>query len=75
MSEHFLNRSQICSTLEEVGGEGMAKDVGMDAGRIEACLPGERAEDEERTGARERAALRVEEQLRAVAPVEVGPAA
>ena len=71
MSEHFLNRSQICASLDEVCGERMAKDVGMDAGRIEACLPGKRTEDEERSGARERPAFRVQEQLRAVPPVEV----
>ena len=75
MSEHFLNRSQICASLEEMGGEGMAKDVGVNAGRVETRLLGEPAEDQERAGAGEGAALGVEEELRAVAAVEVRPAA
>ena len=75
MSEHFLNRSQISASLEQVGGEGMAKDVRMHAGRVEACFAGERAQDEECPGARERAAFRVQKQFRTVAPVEVRAAA
>ena len=75
MSEHFLNRSQICASLQQVGGEGMAKDVGVDAGRVEACLLGEPAKNEERARPRERPALGVEEELRAVAAVEVRPPA
>jgi len=74
MSEHFLNRSQISASLEQVGGEGMAKDVRVHAGRVEPCLAGERAEDQERACACERPALGVQEELRAVAPVEVGTA-
>ena len=75
MSKHFLNRSQISASLEQVGGEGMAKDVGVHAGRVEPGLACQRAQDQERAGAGERAALGVQEELRAVAPVEVRPSA
>ena len=47
----------------------------MDPRRFEAGFLGQAAQDQERAGARQRAALGVEEELRAVALVEVRPAA
>src|SRR4029077_6981183 len=45
--------------------------MGVDALRLEPRLAGQAAQDEEDAGARERAAARIEEQLRPVALVEV----
>src|SRR5437868_2883388 len=53
----------------------MAQQVRMDAPRLEAGDLRQAAQDEEGAGAGQRAALRVQEELRAPAPVEVGPAA
>src|SRR4051794_28072285 len=75
VSEHFLNRPQIGSALEEVGRERMAQQVRGDTLGLEARDLRETPEDEEGAGACERAALRVEEELGAVAPVEVRPSA
>ena len=74
MSQHFLNGSEVRASLQQVGGEGVAQEVRMHAGRVEAGLLGEGAEDEERARASQRAAPRVQEDLGAVAPVEVGAA-
>src|SRR5919204_1555125 len=49
--------------------------MGMDAFRLEAGLLGQSLEDEESARTAERPALGVEEELRAVAPVEIGPPA
>jgi hypothetical protein len=43
MSEQFLNSSQISPSLEQVGGEGVAQEVRVDAAGLEACLVGEPA--------------------------------
>ena len=75
MSEHFLNRAQIGTSLEEVRGEGVTEQVGVDARRVEARLLGDAPQDQERACASERPAARVQEHLGAVAGVEVGPAA
>src|SRR5690242_19447240 len=53
----------------------MAEQVRVHALRLEAGLCGEAAEDQERAGACEAAALGVEEQLRTVARVEERPPA
>ncbi len=50
----------------------MPEEVRVHAARLEARTLRELAEDEERTGPRERAAARVQEELRAVAAIEVG---
>ena len=75
MSEHFLNRSQVCPSLEEVSRKRVAEEMRVDARRIEARLLGEGAEDEERAGPRQRAAAGVQEELAAVPAVEVRAAA
>src|ERR671919_261771 len=52
----------------------MAEEVRVDARRVEPCLAGQPAQDEEGSGAGQPTALGVQEELRAVAPVEVGAA-
>src|SRR5436190_9860539 len=54
-----------------MGGEGVTEQVRVDALRIEAGLLRQPAQDEERTGAGQPAALGVQEQLRPVPAVEV----
>src|SRR5690242_19016062 len=63
VSEHLLDASQICSAFEQVGGEGVAQEVRVHALRLKACAAGEAAQDQECAGAREGAALGVQEQL------------
>src|SRR5215211_4260337 len=55
--------------------EGVAEQVRVHARGVEAGLLSAALQDEESARARERSALRVEEQLRPVAPVEVRPPA
>jgi hypothetical protein len=71
VSEHFLNRPQVGPALQQVGGEGVAEEVGVDATRLQAGGSGEASEDEEGSRPGERTALGVEEELRAPAAVEV----
>ena len=70
MPEHLLDAAEVGPTLEQVRREGMAQQVGVDALRLEPGPLGEAPEDQERASAGQRATLRVEEQLRTVAPVE-----
>ena len=56
MSEHFLNGSQVCSSLEQVGSERVPQQVGVDAVGVEPGLLGQLAQDQEGAGARQRAA-------------------
>jgi hypothetical protein len=53
----------------------MAQEVRVDALRLESGLSGELAQDQERPGTRQRSASGVEEELGAVAAVEVWAAA
>jgi len=73
MPEHLLHGAQVRSSLEEMCRERMAQEVRMDASGLEAGTVGELAQDEERAGARERSASRVQEELRPIAAVEVRP--
>ena len=75
VAEHFLNGSEVGASLEQVSGEGVAENVRMDTGGVEARSLGQPAQDQERAGAGQPAASRVQEELRAVAAVEVRPAA
>jgi hypothetical protein len=70
MSEQFLNGSEVGTSLEQVRREGVPQQVGVDTLRLEACFRGEPAQDQENAGAGEAAALRVQEELRAMATVE-----
>ena len=74
VAEHLLHRAQVRSALEEVRGEGVAEEVGMHPCGIQTRLRGEAPEDEEGAGPGQRAALRVEEKLRAVPAIEERPA-
>src|SRR4051794_10951791 len=72
--QHLLDAPQIGATLEQMRRERVPEQVRVDAARLEAGLVGEPPEHEEDTGARQSAALRVQEQLGPVAAVEVRPA-
>src|SRR5207244_8587742 len=63
------------AALEQVRRERVAQEVGMHALRLEPGLRRQPPQDQEGAGARQPAALRVEEELRAVARVEERPAA
>src|ERR1044071_434791 len=75
VAQHLLHRPQVGAALQEVRRKGMTEEMRVHALRIEARLLGQSAEDQEGAGARQRAALRVEEQLGPVPPVEVRPPA
>src|SRR3954451_14747489 len=75
MSEQFLNTSQICPALEEVGCEGVTEQMGMDPAGLEACLLGQSPQDQEGADPGEGAALGVQEELGPAAAVEEGPPA
>ena len=75
VAEHLLDAAQVGAALEQVRRERVAEQVRVDALRVEAGGRGEPAQDQERARPRERAALRVQEQLGPVAAVEVRPAA
>src|SRR5204862_3372077 len=67
--------AEVGAALEQVRREGVAEQVRVDALRLEPRDLREPAQDEEDAGSCERAALRVQEELRPVAPVEVRPPA
>src|SRR4029078_8892848 len=75
MSEHFLNCPQVGASLEQVRGERVPQEGGVDALGLDPCLVGEPAQHEEDTGPGERPAVCVQEQLLPVAAVEVRPTA
>ena len=75
VAEHLLDAAQVGAALEQVRRERVAEQVRVHALRLEAGLRGQPAQDQERAGARERAALRVQEELGPVAAVEVRAAA
>jgi len=68
--EHFLNRSQVCSSLEKVRRKRVAEQVRVDPARVEPCFCGQFAEDQEGARPRERAASGVQKQLGAVPHVQ-----
>ena len=70
--EHLLHAAEVGAALEQVRGERVAKEMGVDALRLEPRLSGQLSQDEERPCAGERAAAGVEEELGAVAAIEVG---
>ena len=71
MAEHFLNRAQVGASLEQVRRERVTQEVRVDALGLESGLLGKAAEDEEDARPREPAAVGVEEELLAVAPLEM----
>src|SRR5215216_4495054 len=58
MSEHLLNASEVGSSLQQVGGEGVPEEMRVDPLRLEARLRGEPPQDQERPSAGERASDR-----------------
>src|SRR5215210_8265815 len=75
VAEHLLDAPQVGAALEEVRRERVPEQVGVDALGLETGLGGEPSQDQEDARTRERASLRVQEELRSVAPVEVRTAA
>src|SRR5438067_10785525 len=71
VAEHLLDAAQVGAALEEMSRERVAQQVGMDAPGLEPRALGEAAEDQEGAGAGQRASLRVQEELRPVATVEI----
>ncbi len=69
--QHLLHRAEVGAALEEVGRERVPEEVRVHTTWLEAGPVGQLAEDEERAGARECPAARVQEQLRAVPTIEV----
>ena len=72
VAQHLLHRAQVSASLEEVRRERMPEEVRVHPDGLEARALRELAQDEERAGARERSAARVQEELSAVAAIEVG---
>ena len=70
MSQHFLNGSEVGASLQQVGGEGVAQEMRVDALRFEPRLLGQLAQDQEGAGPGQGAAAGVQEELRPVARVE-----
>ena len=71
VAEHLLHAAEVGAAFEEMGGERMTQEMGMDAARLQAGFVRQAPEDEKDACARERPALRVQEELGAVATVEV----
>ena len=57
VAQHLLHAAQVGAALEQVRGERVAEQVGVDAPRLEPGRRGEPAQDQERAGAGQRAAL------------------
>src|SRR5207247_7840373 len=75
VAEHLLHAAQVGAALEQMRGERMAQEMGVDPCGVEAGLGRQAAEDEKCPGTGERAALGVQEELRAVPAIAVRPAA
>src|SRR5436305_1372671 len=74
VSEHLLDRAEVGAPFEQVRREGVAQQVRMHTLRLEPGGRGEAAQDQEGARTRQRAALRVEKELGAMALVEIGAA-
>jgi hypothetical protein len=75
MAEHFLDRPQVCSSLEQVRGKRVPEEVRMHAVRVQARFLSQFPEDQEGAGAGQRPASGVQKELRAVPRIEVRAAA
>src|SRR5690349_82885 len=71
VAQHLLHAAQIGAALEQMRGERVSEQVRVHALGLEARFLGEALEHQKGTGSRESAALRVQEELGPVAPVEV----
>ena len=74
VAEHLLDAAEVGAALQQMRRERVPQQVRMHPAGLEAGAVREPAEDEERAGARERPAARVEEQVGAMAPIEMRPA-
>ena len=72
VAEHLLDAAEIGASFEQVSGERVAEQVGVDPLRLEPCLLCQPAQHEEDPGTGQTSALGVEEELRPVTAVEVG---
>jgi hypothetical protein len=75
VAEHLLHAAEVRASFEKMGRERVAQQMRMDARGLETGFFGSAPQDQERARARERSALGVQEELGAVAPVEVGASA
>src|SRR5205814_9435363 len=73
VAEQLLDTAEVGSALEQVGREGVAEEVRMNALRVEAGLRGELPQDEECSGPGQWAAAGVQEELGTVPAVEERP--
>src|SRR5512132_3140012 len=71
VAEHLLHAAEVRAAFEQMGRERVAQKVRMNARRLETGLFGTAAQDQKCARACERSALGVQEELWAVAPVEV----
>src|SRR5512132_2303881 len=74
VTEHLLDAAEVGTPFEEGRGKRVPEEGGVDARRIQPCLFGEAAKDQERSRAREGSAACVEEEVGAVAAIEMRPA-
>jgi hypothetical protein len=75
VAEHLLDAAEVGAAFEQVRRERVPEQVRVYAARLEPRLLGQTAQDQEDAGARERAALGVQEKLGTVAAIEEGTAA
>src|SRR5918994_6448224 len=75
VAEHLLHAPQVGAAFERVRREGFTEEVRVDAPRLEPRLRRNRPQDEEDPRTGQRSALRVQEELVAVAAVQVRPTA
>ena len=64
MTQQLLDAAQVRASFEQMGRKGVAEQMRVHARRLEPGLLGQPAQDQERSGAGERPAARVEEELR-----------
>ena len=74
VAEHLLDAAEVGAALEQVGRERVAQQVRVHPPWLEAGVLGESAQQQERPGAGQPAAARVQEELLSVLPVEEGTA-
>ncbi len=74
VAEHLLDGAEVGAAFEQMCRERMAEEMGMDATRLEPGPVRELPQDQECSGARQRAAARVQEELRPIPPVEMSAA-
>src|SRR5262245_59911384 len=70
MAHHLLHAAEIRAALEQMGRERVAQQMWMDADGVESRLLRQPPQDQEDARPRERASLRVEEELGPVPAVE-----